>query len=199
MADAHIRFEREDLEGVIPVGSYVGDALRRFGVKGFERCTTDHDCVVTIKSGADQLSAPTSVEKERLDEKMRTFGDRLACHAKIEKPGEIVVMTKERAEEPKPDEDGSEKYHKEFAELPLEQKFTELMKLEAMALGDTLSFIVNSPYKVFEKIGDVMADFGMKLENKARDAKRPEEHKEDKAKNEPEPSESSVKSAKEGE
>jgi hypothetical protein len=72
--------------------------------------------------------------------------------------------------------------------LPLEQKISELMKLEAIALGDTFSFILNSPFKVFEKIGDVMADFGMKLENKARDAQRPEEHKEEKAENTEEPS-----------
>jgi hypothetical protein len=85
-------------------------------------------------------------------------------------------MTKEKQEEAKPDEDKSENYRKEFAELPLEQKITELLKLEAIALGDTFSFIVNSPYKVFEKIGDVMADFGMKLENKAREARKPEEH-----------------------
>jgi hypothetical protein len=50
------------------------------------------------------------------------------------------------------------------------------MKLEAIALGDTFSFIVNSPYKIFEKVGDVMAGFGMKLENKEREARRPEEH-----------------------
>ena len=85
-------------------------------------------------------------------------------------------MTKEKTEESKPDEPKSEQYRKEFAELPLEQKISELMKLEAMALGDTFSFIMNSPYKIFEKIGDVMADFGLKLENKAREAQRPEEH-----------------------
>lgn len=178
MADAEIRFEREDLEGVIPVGSYIGDALRRFGVKGFERCTADHDCVVTVKSGQELLSEPTSVETEQLGDDARKAGERLACHAKIEKPGEIVVMTKVRKEETKPEEDKSESYRKEFSDLPLEQKISELMKLEAIALGDTFSFIVNSPYKIFEKIGDVMADFGMKLETKAREAQRPEEHSE---------------------
>jgi ferredoxin len=178
MADAEIRFEREGLEGVVPVGSYVGDALRRLGVKGFERCTAEHDCIVTIMSGRDLLSEPTSVEKEQLSEEARNSGERLACHARVEQPGEIVVMTKEREEEQKVEEEKGEKYRKEFAELPLEQKISELMKLEAIALGDTFSFIVNSPYKIFEKIGDVMADFGMKLETKARQAQRPEEHNE---------------------
>jgi ferredoxin len=176
MADAQITFEREEIDGVIPVGSYIGDALRRFGVKGFDHCTAEHDCEVTITSGEELLSAPTAVESEHFGGDKRKSGERLACHTRIERPGEIVVMTKEKTEEPKPDEPKSEQYRKEFAELPLEQKISELMKLEAMALGDTFSFIVNSPYKIFEKIGDVMADFGLKLENKAREAQRPEEH-----------------------
>ena len=178
MADAQIRFEREDLEGLIPVGSYVGDALRRFGVREYDRCNSEHDCIVTITSGADVLSQPTSVEKEQLTDDQRKNGDRLACHARIERSGEIVVMTKERKEEEKVEENRGEEYRKEFAELPLEQKISELMKLEAIALGDTFSFIVNSPYKVFEKIGDVMADLGLKMETKAREAQRPEEHHE---------------------
>ena len=176
MAGAEIRFEREGLEGVIPVGSYVGDAGRRFGVKGFERCNAEHDCVITIKQGKELLSEPTSVEKEQLEESARESEERLACHARIEKPGEIVVMTKERTEEQKIEEDTGEQYRKGFSELPLDQKITELMKLEAIALGDTVTFIVNSPYKIFEKIGDVMADLGLKMENKAREARRPEEH-----------------------
>jgi ferredoxin len=98
MADAQIKFERENLEGVIPVGSYVGDALRRFGVKGFERCTAEHDCLVTITHGEDLLSTPTSVETEQLGGDLRKSGERLACHARIEKSGEIVVMTKEQKE-----------------------------------------------------------------------------------------------------
>jgi len=87
-------------------------------------------------------------------------------------------MTKEHVDETKTEEDKGEEYRKHFAELPLEKKIAELMKLEAIALGDTFSFIVNSPYKIFEKIGDVMADVGVKMENKAREAQRPEEHNE---------------------
>ena len=84
-------------------------------------------------------------------------------------------MTKEHKKEPKTETQG-EQYRKEFTELPLEQKLAELVKLEAIAMGETFSFILNSPFKVFEKIGDVMADFGMKLETKAKKAQRPSEH-----------------------
>src|SRR5438309_11085263 len=104
MADAQITFEREEIDGVIPVGSYIGDALRRFGVKGFDHCTAEHDCEVTITSGEKLLSAPTAVESEHFGGDKRKSGERLACHTRIERPGEIVVMTKEKTEEPKPEE-----------------------------------------------------------------------------------------------
>jgi ferredoxin len=182
MADANVRFERESLEGLIPVGSYIGDALRRFGVTGYERCTAEHDCIVEIRSGDDLLSPLTSAETEHFGAEERKAGERLACHTRIERPGEIVVMTKERKPESKTEEPSGDQYRKEFAELPFEKKVAELMKLEAITLGETFSFIANSPYLVFEKIGDVMAEFGMKLETKARQAQRPPEHAETGAK-----------------
>ena len=45
-----------------------------------------------------------------------------------------------------------------------------------MALGETISFILNSPYKVLEKLGDVMADLGRKMESEQKKASRPTEH-----------------------
>jgi len=187
MAEAHIKFEREDIDGIIPVGSYIGDALRRFGIRGFDHCNADHDCVVTIATGEDLISPSTALENEYFSSNARKPGDRLACHAKIVKAGDIVVMTKETQEEAKAEADRGEDYHKQFTEMPLEQKIAELMKLEAIALGETFSFVLNSPYLVFEKVGDVMAGFGMKLENRAREAQRPAEHnnQEDAAENEP--------------
>jgi len=177
MADAYVTFEREGREGIVAVGSYLGDVIGRFGIADRDECTTEHDCVVTIKSGEEFLSKPTSVETEHFSGSGRKSGERLACHAKIERPGEIVVMTQEKKKkEEKTAESTSDQFRKEFEELPLEQKIAELMKLEAIAFGDTVSYIANSPFKVFEKIGDVMADFGMKLENKAKSAQRPEEH-----------------------
>jgi ferredoxin len=177
MADVEINFEREGLEGIIPVGTYIGDAMRRLGVKYAGQCTEKHDCVVTITSGEELLSPLTLFETEHFASIDRKTGERLACHAKIERSGEIIVMTRETGkEEPKIDETEGNKYRKEFSELPLEQKISELVKLEAIAFGDTVSYIVNSPYAIFEKIGDVMASFGMKLETKARNAQRPAEH-----------------------
>jgi ferredoxin len=180
MAETEIKFEREGLEGVIPVGSYVGDALRRFGVRGYERCTTEHDCVVEIVKGEDLLSPLTTAENEFFKDAEGRTGQRLACHARIEREGEVVIMTKEqKKEEPAPaSESGGDEYRKQFSELPLDKKITELVKLEAIALGETVSYIVNSPFAIFEKVGDILADFGMKLEKGAKDAQRPVEHAE---------------------
>ena len=49
------------------------------------------------------------------------------------------------------------------------------MQLEAIALGETFAFVINSPFKVFEKIGDVMAEFGFKKEEDQKRRARPAE------------------------
>ena len=73
-------------------------------------------------------------------------------------------------------DDKNEKYKKEFADMPLEKKIASLVQLEAIALGETFSFILNSPYMIFDKAMDVMAEFGFRKEENARVPKRPEEH-----------------------
>src|SRR6476469_7802996 len=95
MADAYVTFEREGREGIVAVGSYLGDVIRRLGVADKDQCNTEHDCVVIIKSGEEFLSEPTCLETEHFSASGRKTGERLACHAKIERPGEIVVMTQE--------------------------------------------------------------------------------------------------------
>src|SRR5215468_12730592 len=121
MTDVEIKFEREGLEGIVPVGTYIGDAMRRFGIRDAEPCdarSSSHECVVEIKRGADLLSPLTALETEHFGMKNGKSGRRLACQAKIERPGEIVVMTKkkekEKKEEPKATETSSDEYRKEF-------------------------------------------------------------------------------------
>lgn len=179
MEDVEIRFSRENLEGLVPVGTYLSDAMRRLGVPSDEPCdlaTNTHHCVVTVTEGGDLLSPLTSLETKFFEEESAQQGKRLACQAKLERPGEIELMTEEKKVEEKTPEVESDEYRKQFTELPLEKKIADLVRLEAITLGETVSFIVNSPYKIFEKIGDVMAEFGMKLESQAKQAKRPAEH-----------------------
>lgn len=179
MTDVEIRFDREDQDGVVAVGTYLMDAAKRFGVKTETDCVPAkgiHSCVVVVTKGAGNLSSLTRAETEHFALHGRRNNERLACEVRIERPGEIVVMTKEKAQEPKKKEKRNP-LQDEFAGLPLEKKIANLMRMEAVTLSETFSYVVNSPMKVFEKVGDVIAEFGIKLENEARKAARPEEHK----------------------
>lgn len=181
MNETEIKFERENRSGVAVQGSYLIDAARRIGIEVEAECGRlglCDSCAMTIKQGADLLSAPTKAEIEQLSEERRKDGERLSCQAKIEKSGEIVIMTKEKKKEETASAEGkSEEYRKEFEALPLEKKIAELVRLEVIALGETFSFILNSPYKIADKVMGVMAEFGLKLDEEAKDAKTPDEHK----------------------
>ena len=111
----------------------------------------------------------------------------MSCQAKIGKVGEIVVVTKKKTEDEKA-KDPDEEYRREFADLPLEKKIANLLQLEMMTLSETLSFILNSPYKIVGKVMDVMAEFGMKVEDETKNATRPDEHKTEENGNSPDKS-----------
>jgi len=185
MLEAEIKFEREGREGLVAVGTYLIDAAKRFGIHFDELCTPEagtHYCSVVIKSGSDLLSEMTKTETEYFLNHERKTNERLACQVKIEKPGEIEIMTKEKVQDPAPEEkaaaaDSSEEYRKAFAEMPLEKKIANLVQLETIALGETFSFILNSPFKIADKVMDVMAEFGFKKEEREKEAARPAEHK----------------------
>jgi ferredoxin len=181
MADAEIVFENEGLRGIVAVGSYLSDTARRFGIRFDPDCdhaAGSHNCAVIVSSGADNLSPLTSTETEHFAEKGRRSNERLACEARILEPGEIVIMTDQKKDEAKAAPAGdqpTDKFKQEFDALPLEKKIAYLMRMEAVTLGETFSYVVNSPWKVIEKVGDVMAEFGMKIEAEARKARRPTE------------------------
>jgi hypothetical protein len=171
MSDAVVRFEREDAEGVVAIGSYLSDAAKRFGVK--LHVDDEFRSAVEILEGKEFLSDLTAAEKEAgLGE-----GWRLADHARIEKAGEVTVMTKEKPAEPEIEKDQAEDYRKRFEELPLEKKMAELVRLESIALSETLNFVVNSPYKVADKVMDFMAEFGFKMDAEKKDSAKPDEHR----------------------
>lgn len=177
--EAELKFEREEKEGVAVVGTYLIDASRRLGVEVVAECGRlglCDSCACTITSGAEFLTPLTKAENEQLSEERRSGGERLACQAKIEREGEIVVRTQEKKEEVKVDK--AEEYRTEFTALPLDEKIAQLVKLEAIAIGETFNFILNSPYKIIGLGMDVLAKFGLKLEDEMKRATRPEEHQE---------------------
>jgi ferredoxin len=176
--ETDIKFERENRDGLIAVGTYLFDAARRLGVEVECERTGESDlCAMQIKGGREFLSDLTKAETQQLSEERIRNGERLACQAKIVKSGEVVIMTKEKVKEEKPkEEEKREQYRKDFEELPLEKKIASLVELEAIALGETITFVINSPFKIFEKAMELMAEFGLKLEKDAKEATRPAEH-----------------------
>lgn len=185
MPDTEVKFKREGLEGVVAVGSYLIDIAKRFGVHFDDLCApemNEHFCAVVITSGSVLLSGETRAEKDYFLSNQRKTHERLACQAKIEKAGEIVIMTREKAKDQKSEkaaDDNSEQYRKEFEEMPLEKKIANLVRLETIALGETVSFIMNSPFKIADMMMGVMAEFGIKKEEQQKTAVRPDEHKSD--------------------
>jgi ferredoxin len=182
--EAEIKFEPEGRSGVVATGSYLYDAAKRLGVEIGEcerRGETDL-CAVKVLSGKNLLSEPTKTELETLGSDRFIQGYRLACQAKVIDAGEIVIMAEKK--KPTTEEEEKEKerkkvddFRKEFDEMPLEKKIATLLELETVALGETFSFVVNSPWKVFDKIFDVLAEFGLKMEKGDKEAKTPAEHK----------------------
>lgn len=181
--DSEIKFEREGLEGVIAVGTYLSDAAFRFGIKDINKCDQtlqQHNCTVSILTGADTLSERTEVENKLVESGKLNSGERLACQTRIVTSGEVIVMTKE---EVKPEEAAKEEnstsaedYRKNFAEMPLEKMIADLVRLEAITFNETLSFIFNSPYHIGGKVMDVLAEFGFKKDAADKASVRPAEH-----------------------
>ena len=177
MAEVDIEFPNQGISGVFATGVYIADAARRSGIKPDESCTdTDHFCEVQIAAGSELLSEPTAAERKVLGT-MVNENWRLGCQARVDRRGELKVMIEQNeAESAAAETQTAEEYRKQFAAMPLQEKIVDLAQLEAIALGETFSFILNSPYMIFGKIMDVMADFGYQKERTEKDAGRPAEH-----------------------
>lgn len=180
-----INFESENREGIVAVGTYLIDAAKRLGIDVECDCNVEgveatNACAMKISNGGNLLSEPTKFETEHLSSASRKSGERLACQAKFEKAGEVTVMSvKKKASEEETktdDEKAKEDFKKEFEDLPLEKKIANLLELEAIALGETFSYVMNSPYAAVGKVMDVLAEFGLKMEKDDVNAKRPDEH-----------------------
>lgn len=186
MKEVLITFEEQGLEGIVAVDTYLMDAAKRLGVEIDDRCRQgeeEHRCSLVVGAGTDLISDPTKTEIDLISEAERKKGKRLACQAKVIKPGEVKIMSVEETEEAKKAEEEpktEEEFKKEFEELPLEQKYAKLLELEAIALGETFSYVINSPYEAAGKVMDVLANFGWKKDREDHEAKKPEEHSEKK-------------------
>ena len=113
--ETDVKFEPSGRNGVAVVGTYLFDAALRLGVvidNECERKGNCDSCAVKITKGAELLSQPTKAELEHLSAERRKKGERLSCQAKIEKVGEITVMTTDK---PKPEVPPFEAFKKELS------------------------------------------------------------------------------------
>ena len=173
MSDAEIRFEREGLTGLAAVGSLLIDTAKRFGIRYDETCEPAkgiHHCPVIVTQGGANLSPLTATETEHFAANGRRSNERLACQARIINAGEIVIMTDKKTEEPKKTQTPKDRFQEEFKALPLDQKIANLFKMEAVTISETFAYVVDQPMKVVEKVGDVITEFGIKLENEVKKA-----------------------------
>lgn len=163
--EAELKFEREGVDGIAVVGSYLIDAERRLGIGVHSDCGRlglCDSCSVNIREGGDCLSAPTKAENEILGIERLQKGDRLSCQVKIENAGDIVVATLERKDPRTEKERIESEFKRDFETLPLGEKISKLLELEAVTLTETLSFVVNSPYKIGQTVVDTLSRFGIR-------------------------------------
>jgi ferredoxin len=174
-----IKFEVEnqpERSGIVAEGSYLWDAAKRHGIHlkavcgGRGECDT---CAVMVKEGVDILSEPTNAEITILGEERRAGGERLACQTRIERSGELLIMVRESVEEEKEELN----FRKDFSELPLDKKFSTLVEIEAVALGEAVNFIANLPYAIVGQGVSLLAMFGLQMDKRKETENRPPEHK----------------------
>lgn len=174
------KVEGESRNGILAEGTYLWDAARRLGIKlpaecdGRGQCDT---CAVIVEEGAALLSGLTDAERERLSPERLAAGERLACQAKVEHAGDVVLRPVPATERSETTEEAVTDIRKEFSEMPLSKKLSTLVELEAVAASQALSALFDLPFNAFEKGLDLLAVRGRRLARAEREERRPAEHK----------------------
>ena len=68
------------------------------------------------------------------------------------------------------EENNQHKFRQEFDALPLDQKFSSLFQMEVATLNEAVKYVADTSMKALEKFGDVITDFGTKVEAEAKKA-----------------------------
>ena len=175
-----IKFEPEGIQGIVAEGTYLWAAAKRLGVRlpaeceGRGECDT---CAVIVKEGATLLSSLTEAERVQLSPERLASGERLACQARVEHGGQVVLRPVPVTERAETTEEAVQDFRKEFRELPLKGKLATLVELEAVTAYETLREIVNFPFTAGEKVMDLMAGFGRSRSRREREERKPAEHR----------------------
>lgn len=174
-----IRFEPNGPGGLVAEGTYLWEAAKRMGLRlpgeceGRGECDT---CAVLVEEGAALLSTPTGAEQKYLGTERLAKGERLACQAKIEQGGELLLRLAPQAVQAAVEDKTASSLRREFGELPLDRKVARLMELEAMTISQALGMITNAPLSFGEKVLDMLARRGRQIDRRKRQARQPPEH-----------------------
>jgi ferredoxin len=143
-----ITFEPSGISGAVATGTYLIDAAKRLGaplgtgcMRGKGDCAT---CLLHVSIGADLLSAPGPVEHTALGAEQLSQGFRLACQAKIEGSGEVIVRVAARRPKEAPADRDAE-LRKEFGQLPRQKKIATLLQLEAITMNEAFNAAIEKP------------------------------------------------------
>ena len=175
----NVEFVPDGRHGVVAEGTYLWDAAKRLGLRlpaeceGRGECDT---CAVFVKEGATLLSGLTQAERVRLSPERLAAGERLACQTKIERAGDLVLQPVPVTVRQETTEEVKQDLRAEFREMPLQQKLSTLVELEAIAATQTFKAIADVPISYLEKGLDYVANFGRSRARRERQARRPVEH-----------------------
>src|SRR5829696_369972 len=144
-----IKFEPDGRDGLVAEGTYLLDAAKRLGARlpaecgGRGECDT---CAVVVEKGATLLSSLTEAERVRLSPERLAAGERLACQAKAERGGEVVLRPVPVTERAETSDETAKDLRKEFRDLPFQRKLTTLVELEAVTIYQALATIIEVPF-----------------------------------------------------
>jgi len=162
--------------GLVADGTFLLDAARRHGVElptecgGRGECDT---CAVVVEAGAALLSEPTEAERVRLGAERLAAGERLACQAKAERAGDLVLRPVPQAAREETTEETARDFKEEFKRLPLRKKLATLAGLEAEMAYETLVRAVDLPFEIMGKGLDLLAGRGRRLSQSERAPGKP--------------------------
>lgn len=168
--------EGEGRSGVVAEGTYLWAAVKRIGVRlpaeceGRGECDT---CAVVVAEGATLLSGLTDAERKILSPERLAAGERLACQAKVEHGGDVVLRPVPVTERAETAEEAARDLRDEFRRMPLKKKFATLVGIEADMAYETLVRAVDIPFDLFGKGLELLAGRGRRIAQNERAARRP--------------------------
>jgi ferredoxin len=175
----NVEFAPDGQHGVVAEGTYLWDAAKRLGVRlpaeceGRGECDT---CAVVVKEGATLLSSLTNAERVRLSPERLAAGQRLACQAKVERAGAVVLQPVAQPEREPTTEETAKDIRTDFRDMTLQQKFATLAELEIIAAAQTFRAIADLSLVALGKGLDAVVGAGRERARRQRAAHRPPEH-----------------------